>query len=118
AASIAIAARSSGLTPESAPSRRPIGVRTALKITALDIGRLDVRPGAAEQLRHRPSAFLAVAGCPFVHVHRHEPVGCLPVDAAAEALGICECLLAVVEADLDRLAENRGDIAEPVEIAA
>ena len=53
AASIAIAARSSARTPESEPSRRPTGVRTAESTTARDIFS---SPGYSTERARRPEA--------------------------------------------------------------
>src|SRR5438105_1580472 len=81
AAAIATAARSSGRTCASAPSRRPTGVRTALMMTAL-------RGGTAEELLDGAPADVAVFGGQLVDVHRDEAVGGFAIDAAAEALRV------------------------------
>src|SRR5215831_3953103 len=117
AALIAIPARSSGRTAASAPSRRPTGVRTALRMTALGIRRIDGRAGPAEELRDRTTAAVAVVRRQLVHVHRYEAVCGLAIDAAAEALCIRERLVAVLEADSNRFAEHLRHVAQTFEIA-
>src|SRR5436190_13133312 len=123
AAEITSAARSSGRTSESTPPYRPTGVRTAERITArltrlrladeLDLDGLLVgadRFGSLEQLAHRLPALVAVVARELVHVHRHEPVGELCVEPAPELEGVLHRLLAVVQAGLDRLAEDVGEV--------
>src|SRR5690349_14451978 len=125
AASIAIAARSSGRTPESAPPYRPTGVRTAERITARltppaysdELDAHGVREGAQrfgapQQLLHGLTPLVAVVLRQLVHVHPDEPVGEVRLEPAAELHRIRHRLTAVLEPGPDRLGENRRELGE------
>jgi hypothetical protein len=62
----------------------------------------------------RTTALLTVVLRQLVHVHVDEAVTALGVHAAPEAEGVVECLVAMLEGDVDRLAQQPRDPAHDV----
>src|SRR5207247_9037902 len=89
---------------------RPVGALVSLRLAdeldpnGLLVGAELLR--SAEQLAHRLPPLLAVLARKLVHVHPDEAVGELRVEPAPEPERVFHRLVAVVEPDLDRVAQH------------